>query len=138
MLWSPDGSEILFFSNESYLVRPDGGGLRRLGIPRNVPDARAAWSPDGSRIAIYFPYQQIVTVSRDGAELLVHAEAANIGTLPPRLSANPPEASPPRGDLRALDPPLTIALDQLDCSAPVTYVYGSWLEHCRPKGEDGS
>ena len=138
VLWSPDGSEILFFSNESYLVRPDGGGLRRLGIPRNVPDARAAWSPDGSRIAIYFPYQQIVTVSRDGAELLVHAEAANIGTLPPRLSANPPEASPPRGDLRALDPPLSIALDRLDCSAPVTYVYGSWLEHCKPKGKDGS
>ena len=138
VLWSPDGSEILFFSNELYLVRPDGGGLRRLGIPRHVPDARAAWSSDGSRIAIYFPYLQIVTVSRDGAELLVHAEAANIGTLPPKLGANPPEASPPRGDLRALDPPLTIALDQLDCSAPVTYVYGSWLEHCRPKGEDGS
>ena len=137
VLWSPDGSEILFFSNELYLVSPDGGGLRRLGIPRNVPDARAAWSPDGLRIAIYFPYQQIVTVSRDGAELLVHAEAANIGTLPPKLGANPPEASPPRGDLRALDPPLTIALDQLDCSAPVTYVYGSWLEHCRPKGQDG-
>ena len=138
VLWSPDGSEVLFFTNELYLVRPDGGGLRRLGIPRNVPDARAAWSSDGSRIAIYFPYLQIVTVSRDGAELLVHAEAANIGTLPPRLGANPPEASPPRGDLRALDPPLTIALDQLDCSAPVTYVYGSWLEHCRPKGKDGS
>ena len=69
VLWSPDGSEILFFSNESYLVRPDGGGLRRLGIPRHVPDARAAWSPDGSRIAIYFPNLQIVTVSRDGTEL---------------------------------------------------------------------
>ena len=138
VLWSPDGSEILFFSNESYLVRPDGGGLRRLGIPRHVPDARAAWSPDGSRIAIYFPYLQIVTVSRDGTELVVHAEAANIGTLPPKYRPPPLEAIPARGDLRALDPPLTIALDQLDCSAPVTYVYGSWLEHCKPKGEDGS
>ena len=84
VLWSPDGSDILFFSNESYLVRPDGSGLRRLGIPRHVPDARAAWSPDGSRIAIYFPNLQIVTVSRDGTELVVHAEAANIGTLPPK------------------------------------------------------
>ena len=136
VLWSPDGSEILFFSNESYLVRPDGGGLRRLGIPRHVPDARAAWSPDGSRIAIHYPYQQIVTVSRDGTELVVHAEAANIGTLPPKFP--PLEAIPPRSDLRALDPPLTIALDRLDCSAPVVYVYGSWLEHCTPKGEDGS
>ena len=75
VLWSPDGSEILFFMNEPYLVRPDGGGLRRLGIPRNVPDARAAWSSDGSRIAIHYPYQQIVTVSRDGTEALIHAEA---------------------------------------------------------------
>ena len=137
VLWSPDGSEILFFSNEAYLVRPDGGGLRRLGIPRHVPDVRAAWSPDGSRIAIYYPNLQIVTVSRDGAELLVHAEAANIGTLAPKLGANPPEARPPRSDLRALDPPLTIALDRLDCTAPVTYVYGSWLDQCRPKGEAG-
>ena len=128
VLWSPDGSEILFFTNEPYLVRPDGGGLRRLGIPRHVPDARAAWSPDGSRIAIHYPYQQIVTVSRDGTEVLIHAEAANIGTLPPKLGANPPEAIPPTSDLRALDPPMSIALDRLDCSAPATYVYGSWLE----------
>ena len=42
VLWSPDGSEILFLSNELYLVRPDGGGLRRLGIPRHVPNVRLA------------------------------------------------------------------------------------------------
>ena len=101
VLWSPDGSEILFFSNESYLVRPDGGGLRRLGIPRHVPDARAAWSSDGSRIAIHYPYQQIVTVSRDGTELVVHAEAANIDTLsaevPPLRGHPPKERSPCTG-----------------------------------------
>ena len=120
VLWSPDGSEILFFSNEPYLVSPDGGGLRRLGIPRHVPDVRAAWSSDGLRIAIYYPNLHIVTVSRDGAELLVHAEAANIDALPPKLGANPPEARPPRGDLRALDPPLTIAHPyQFDCSSAV-------------------
>ena len=136
VLWSPDGSEILFFTNELYLVRPDGGGLRRLGIPRHVPDARGAWSPDGSRIAIYFPGLHIVTVSRDGAELLVHAEAANIDAVPPKLRSL--GAIPPTSEFRALDPPLTIALDRLDCTAPVVYVYGSWLENCRPKGKDGS
>ena len=97
VLWSPDGSEILFFSSEAYLVRPDGGGLRRLGIPRHVPDVRAAWSPDGSRIAIYYPNLQIVTVSRDGAELLVHVEAASIGTLPPKLGGQSPKGHPSSG-----------------------------------------
>ena len=106
VLWSPDGSEILFLSNELYLVRPDGGGLRRLGIPRHVPDARAAWSPDGSRIAIYYPYQQIVTVSRDGAEVLIHAQADIDQKLPPRERSEPY----PRAGFRALDPPLAIAL----------------------------
>ena len=116
VLWSPDGSEILFFTNEPYLVRPDGGGLRRLGIPRHVPDARAAWSPDGSRIAIYFPYQQIVTVSRDGTELLIHAEADI-----EELSARDPRGSEPlRPRFRALDPPLAIALPyRSDCSSAV-------------------
>ena len=108
VLWSPDGSEILFFTNEPYLVRPDGGGLRRLGIPRHVPDARAAWSPDGSRIAIHYPYQQIVTVSRDGTEALVHAEA----DIDPKKKLPPRERSEPypRAGFRALDPPLAIAL----------------------------
>ena len=107
VLWSPDGSEILFFMNEPYLVRPDGGGLRRLGIPRNVPDARAAWSSDGSRIAIHYPYQQIVTVSRDGTEALIHAEA-DIEKKLPQIS------------FRALDPPLVMALPyRSDCSSAV-------------------
>ena len=88
--WSPDGSELLFlaggayrarkeglpipydsdysnqayFTDEAYLVRSDGTEQRRLapGIPSN----RAAWSPDGSRIALYQPGRHIVTVSRDG------------------------------------------------------------------------
>ena len=107
VLWSPDGSEILFFTNEPYLVRPDGGGLRRLGIPRHVPDARAAWSPDGSRIAIYFPNLQIVTVSRDGTEVLIHAEV-DIEKKLPQIS------------FRALDPPLVMALPyRSDCSSAV-------------------
>ena len=120
VLWSPDGSEILFFSNESYLVRPDGGGLRRLGIPRHVPDARAAWSPDGSRIAIYFPYLQIVTVSRDGTEVLIHAEADHAEADIRELSARDASFEPLRPHFRALDPPLAIALPyRSDCSSAV-------------------
>ena len=71
--WSPDGNEILFMVGERgfvynddlgvyvspdvpvttsvYLVRPDGTGLRRL-LEDERPYTAAAWSPDGSRIAI--------------------------------------------------------------------------------------
>ena len=114
--WSPDGTELLFLSNEPYVVSSGGGEPRRLGIARHVPDARASWSPDGSRIAIHYPYQQIVTVSRDGTELLVHAQA-DIKETPPRGLLEP---APPRPRFRALAPPLLIALPyRFDCSAAV-------------------
>ena len=53
--WSPDGSQIAFYSNRSgtyqiWTIRPDGSGLRQL---TDVPDGAwfPYWSPDGSRIA---------------------------------------------------------------------------------------
>ena len=71
--WSPDGDEILFMVGNKqreyndeldryvypdlppvtsvYLVRPDGTGLRRL-LEDERPYTAAAWSPDGSRIAM--------------------------------------------------------------------------------------
>ena len=66
--WSPDGSKILFVENRElaghdcdspttdgvYVVGADGSGLERLGVTK--PDiylyAAAAWSPDGTRIAV--------------------------------------------------------------------------------------
>ena len=91
--WSPDGSELLFlaggayrarkeglsipydseysnqayFTDEAYLVQSDGTNPRRLAP--GIPSARAAWSPDGSRIALYQPGRHIVTVSLDGTDL---------------------------------------------------------------------
>lgn len=53
--WSPDGKEIVFYSNRDgrvgfYTIRPDGSGLSRLG-----PDADEhlypVWSPDGAELA---------------------------------------------------------------------------------------
>ena len=72
--WSPDGDLILFLVDEYppghldergrfinyasvptassvYVVRPDGTGLRRL-LEEERPYTAAAWSPDGSRIAV--------------------------------------------------------------------------------------
>ena len=60
--WSPDGSELLFVSRQRvFLIRPDGGELRRLGVgPQHLFSAfegglwrSVAWSPDGARIALY-------------------------------------------------------------------------------------
>ena len=70
--WSPDGHEILFivgerlrdhWANSVYLVRPDGTGLRRL-LEDERPYTVAAWSPDGSRIAIRVD-PQLRDVSRE-------------------------------------------------------------------------
>ena len=66
--WSPDGSEILFVSDEVYVVDSDGGGLRALSV-LDGESARAAWSPDGSRIAVYYPRSKIIAMSRDGSDL---------------------------------------------------------------------
>jgi serine/threonine protein kinase len=60
--WSPDGSEIAFYSNrtgayEAWAVRPDGSALRQLTM-RNAPPKIVgsilypAWSPDGRRMAV--------------------------------------------------------------------------------------
>ena len=120
VLWSPDGSEILFISNRAlYVVSSTGGDPRDLGIPWGwfVPTARASWSPGGLKIAVHFPYERIVTVSRDGADLLILAEAESTPSRSfvygiPRIENISP--------FRALDPPLAMTPpDRSYCSAAV-------------------
>lgn len=79
VLWSPDGSELLFLSDGAYLVRQDGSDLRRLP----AVGSRAAWSPDGSRIAVYEPGYRLYTMSRDGTDLRVLVEKDTNGNLVP-------------------------------------------------------
>ncbi len=86
---SPDGSQFLFVSDHTYLVGADGSDLRRLeGIPPRYDGARPiAWSPDGSRIAIYNPDRGLITVSPDGTDLRVLMEIDADGQ--PVLTAAP-------------------------------------------------
>ena len=79
VLWSPDGSEILVLSDQAYLVSADGSEQRILshdwpiGYNSNtVHQIRAAWSPDGTKIALRDSFNTSI-VSRDGTELRVLA-----------------------------------------------------------------
>ena len=74
--WSPDGSKILFIADDTYLINADGSDLRRLSdLPTDYRGVRpAAWSPGGSRIAIYNPDRGIITISPDGTNLRVLLE----------------------------------------------------------------
>ena len=112
--WSPDGSELLFLAGEAYLfdklrlidtefrnraayllnaaylVRSDGTGLRSLAP--GLPSTRAAWSPDGSRIAIYHPAHLLATVARDGTDLrflMGLGKEGRFQALNPPLSGRP-------------------------------------------------
>jgi Tol biopolymer transport system component len=54
--WSPDGKEILFYSDRSggyelWLIHPDGSGLRQLTRQGTGSTNFPQWSPDGARIA---------------------------------------------------------------------------------------
>ena len=90
--WSPDGTEILVITDQAYLVSADGGEQRAL-----VPDRRvshAAWSPDGSMIALRDEFS-ISMVSRDGAYLHVLVEIDRDGRLQLAQSTQPEAATDP-------------------------------------------
>ena len=109
VLWSPDGTELLFFANGAHLINLDGSNLRRLSPP--VLDGMAAWSPDGKRIAVYergnAESPQVVwtagghfrtlendegervllTVARDGSDLQTLLEEKGVLFLPRKAQA---------------------------------------------------
>lgn len=77
--WSPDGSAILLVGDDLiYIVQPDGSILHTFGeaqLLSRVPSRTIAWSPDGTRIAIYDPGSprigvpgETYTLARDGTD----------------------------------------------------------------------
>ena len=71
--WSPDGAEILFVSDGVHTVQTGIGQLRTL-VDGSMRSTRAAWSPDGLRVAIHHPGYQILTVARDGSDARIVME----------------------------------------------------------------
>ena len=54
--WSPDGTQIAFYSDrsgryETWTIRPDGSGLEQLTKTTGAARIEVTWAPDGKRIA---------------------------------------------------------------------------------------
>ena len=98
-VWSPDGSQILFYSSRGrspgnptlnlYIMDSDGSNLRKLSeSSRPIGKRPPVWSPDGSRIA-FVSFQRewdqsgsfnryiVYTVRPDGSELTELGETAS-------------------------------------------------------------
>src|SRR5215468_6671417 len=69
--WSPDGSRIAFLRGDFgsfvlYTIRPDGSGLRQVGVTPADPDSQPAWSPDSSQLV--FGARQFVVYTKVGPD----------------------------------------------------------------------
>ena len=124
--WSPDGSEILFVSDRVYIVGADGSeprslssdlpsttfGLDQRDVSRDAGTVRAAWSPDGSRVAVYYPRRGAASRATRSLLITVAADGSDLRTL---TGAHEDDR-----DLRVLNPPLPEApVDLAACSKGV-------------------
>ncbi len=65
---SPDGSSLLL--GRAHVVNIDGTGFISFS-DYGVAPGYASWSPDGSRIAVYIPFNRLVTLAPDGSDVRV-------------------------------------------------------------------
>jgi Tol biopolymer transport system component len=96
-VWSPDGSLIAFthgflpsaggdYDSTLYVVRRDGGGLRRI-VGHSCDPGTPAWSPDASQLAVGCSNGVYVFDLRTGAARRVLK--AHFGFEPPKPSWSP-------------------------------------------------
>ena len=103
VLWSPRESEVLFAADRIYAVKLDGKEQRRLTSIGSHGQI-AAWSPDGSRVAVYYPAApvgtsvavyypggRVLSMTREGRDVRTLAEGNTRGefraTTSPRADA---------------------------------------------------
>ena len=85
--WSPDGSELLFISDGVYVVGSEGEDLRRISNAEPGKFLRfswatlAAWSPDGSNIAVYHPDRELLIITRNGEDQRTLVKISDDGTV---------------------------------------------------------
>lgn len=70
-LWSPDGRQILYYSESNlYLINPDGSNNRPLTRDAQVEYVTFCWSPDGRQI-VFSGAQKLYRINIDGSGLTV-------------------------------------------------------------------
>ena len=157
--WSPDGSEFLFVAGGVYIVGADGSGLRRLldqprvwwevrstlVISNHRGRALAAWSPDGSTVAVYYPEDrvdfdgrdsggQLFTIARDGTDLRILVgreedtgdgarERIGIQAWHPPRDVTPEDLAPCRAGPPEVDPGL---VQECEAMVVVMNALGGW------------
>ena len=95
--WSRDGSEIRVHLSPFITVDADGSDMRIMWAP---PGARAAWSPDESRIAVYLPDSPdgvgLLTMAPDGSDRRILVSRSQDGERWEAFSGNGvPALAPP-------------------------------------------
>ena len=88
--WSPSGSQILFYGDESLsVIDPAGTVLHTFGIHDT---GHASWSPDGTNIAVHRRYQPrsntngfIFTMAADGSDWQLLTELSTEHDWTPKL-----------------------------------------------------
>jgi Tol biopolymer transport system component len=85
--WSPDGTQILFDSQDHhlYLIHPDGGASTQVNVPGSPYGP--SWSPDGQWIVFsqYLPPSEAANIYRawpDGTHLAQVSNTRNSDFLP--------------------------------------------------------
>ncbi len=124
--WSPDGRRIAFVRvnlkcvdtvnacafSETWLVNTDGSGRRRLAA---TDIGGAAWSPDGSRVAVVAPPRPPFLW---GQLELVEAGSGGVQELPAAVGGSGADWSPDGSSLAYSQPDGRIAVIRLDGSIP--------------------
>lgn len=80
MAWSPDGEHLLYSWDDKIHVISLDGSARRWSLPGHEGQPTAAWSPDGSRIAVVLTYGDSAEVPGPAAtRVALHTMAADGG-----------------------------------------------------------